>query len=194
MPGSTNAADFYFTASGSAVEANAVNYTISSLTPELLQVTPTTLSFANQVVGTVSTTQSVTVTNNSAASVAVTSVAAAGDFAAQNNCGAAVAPNASCTIGITFGPTAVGARTGGLTITADSVYNIAISGTGAIAVKLTPSASTVTVGVPVTLNWTSTAGTACVASGGANGDGWGGQVAASAVPASALSRVGPAAA
>jgi hypothetical protein len=179
VPLSTNAADFYFTASGSAPEDNAVNYTISSLTPELLQVTPATLSFANQLVGTMSQTQSVTVTNNSTASVAVTSVTASGDFAAQNNCGTSVAPAASCTVGVTFGPTAVGTRTGGLTITADSVYEIGLSGTGTIAVKLTPSVSTVTVGVPVTLNWTSTTGAACVASGGANGDGWNGQVAAS---------------
>jgi hypothetical protein len=73
----------------------------------------------------------------------------------------------------------VGTRNGGLTIAADSVYDITLSGTGTIAVQLIASTSTVTVGVPVTLNWTSTAGTACVASGGATGDGWNGQVAAS---------------
>lgn len=137
------------------------------------------LSFGNQVVGTVSPSQTVTVTSTGTGPAAI-AVAASGDFVPTNNCPASLAPGANCTVGVTFNPTAVDARTGSLTVTAGAVYPIALSGTGTISVSLVSSASTVTAGVPVTLTWTSsTTGAACTASGGSTGDSWKGTLAAS---------------
>ena len=150
------------------------------LTPLTLIFSPTALAFGGQLIGTVSPKQSVSIKNNAAAPIPIGSVIASGDFVSANNCGASLAPGASCTIDITFAPTAVDARTGTLTVSADFVYVVALTGTGTIGVAVVAGASTVTVGVPVTLTWTSTTGgAACMASGGATGDGWTGQLVAS---------------
>jgi probable HAF family extracellular repeat protein len=150
------------------------------LTPQTLSVTPAPLSFGNQAVGTTSASQLVTVKNNATTTIAITSVTATGDFKASNNCGVSLTPGASCTIGVTFSPTQVDTRSGTVVITADVIYSVPLSGTGTILVNLTSSVPTVTVGLPVTLTWTSVtqAGAFCNASGGASGDGWSGQLAA----------------
>jgi hypothetical protein len=136
------------------------------------------ISFGNQVVGTASASQSVKVTSTGTGPAAIAS-STTGDFAATSDCPASLVPGASCTIGLTFNPTAVDARTGALTVTAGAVYTVALSGTGTIAVSLASSASTVTVGVPITLTWTSASGATCTASGGGSGDGWSGNLPAS---------------
>ncbi len=61
----------------------------------------------------------------------------AGDFAiASNTCGASLAGSASCTVSITFKPTATGSRTATLTFTdaaGNSPQTVALSGTGSAA-------------------------------------------------------------
>jgi probable HAF family extracellular repeat protein len=149
------------------------------LTPQTLIFSPTTLTFV-QIVGTTSASQSVTITNQATAAASITSVTVSGDFfIATNNCAAQLAPSASCTLAVTFAPLAVDARTGTLTVTAGGDYLVSLYGIGAIGASLMSSAPTVTVGVPVTLTWASTTGAICTASGGASGDGWIGQLAAS---------------
>jgi hypothetical protein len=143
----------------------------------LVLVPSAILSFGNQVVGTVSPSQTVTITSTGTGAASI-SVVASGDFVATNNCPASLSPGSNCTIGITFNPTAVDARTGSLTVTAGAVYAIALSGTGTIGVSVTPSALTVTAGVPVTLTWSSTAGSVCTASSTGTADGWNGKLAA----------------
>src|SRR5690242_21141606 len=57
-------------------------------------------------------------------------IAATGDFGQSGNCPASLAANASCSIFVTFTPTAQGARTGSLTLTddaADSPQSVARS-------------------------------------------------------------------
>ena len=74
----------------------------------------------------------------------VTSIAVAGDFGQTNNCGGKVNPAASCTLNVTFKPTATGTRSGALTITDDaagSPHNVSLTGTsfnGGPVVSLTP--------------------------------------------------------
>ncbi len=79
-----------------------------------VKVTPTTLPFAAQTVGTTSAAQ--TVTFKSVATVAMPlTVSIQGtnfkDFAITNNCPNPVPANSSCTVLVTFTPTATGART-----------------------------------------------------------------------------------
>ena len=105
---------------------------------------PTTpLTFANQVVGTTSTAQPITLTNNGAAPLGSLSIGTTGDFAETNDCGTSLAVSASCTINVTFTPTTIGSRPGSVSVTDDaagSPQSIGLSGTGiAPQVQLLPS-------------------------------------------------------
>jgi hypothetical protein len=88
-----------------------------------LVATPGSLAFAGQTVNTTSAAQSVQVSNSGTAAAAVSSIAATGDFAQTNTCGSSIAAGASCTIAVTFKPTATGARTGSLTVTSSATSN-----------------------------------------------------------------------
>jgi len=113
-------------------------------------VLPSTLAFGNQSVGSPSAPQSVTVTDTGANPIAVSSITTSADFSETDDCGtasqaatrkrspwaqrpASVAGTESCTINVTFTPTAAGTRSGTLTINDDAQGNphtVALSGTG----------------------------------------------------------------
>ncbi len=87
----------------------------NSLAP--VSVSPASLTFASGALGTTSAAQTVTLTNHLNTSLPVSPAAATRDFAvASNTCGSSVGPGGSCTVGVTFTPTVVGARTGALTL------------------------------------------------------------------------------
>jgi Abnormal spindle-like microcephaly-assoc'd, ASPM-SPD-2-Hydin/Beta-propeller repeat len=102
-------------------------------------VTPATLTFASQTVGTTSASKTITVKNNNTIeplpniSISLTG-SDTGDFNPTNNCTSSLAPSSSCTITVTFEPTATGSRTAKLTIsdingTTDQQI-VSLSGTG----------------------------------------------------------------
>ncbi len=108
---------------------------------------PVSLSFGNQNVGTTSASQAVSLTNSQSSAVTGVSVSItgtnAGDFAETNNCGTSVAANSSCTINVTFSPTAAGARSATLTVTDSAgTQTASLSGTGVGSVTLTPGSLT----------------------------------------------------
>jgi hypothetical protein len=79
-----------------------------------IQLTPTGVNFGNQGVGTKSLTKKITVSNKGSVAVSITSITITGtnasDFAESNNCGTSVASGATCSIGVTFTPSATGGR------------------------------------------------------------------------------------
>jgi hypothetical protein len=96
-------------------------------------LTSTSLSFGNQAVGTTSGTLSTSIVNTANTPVTISSIVANGDFAQTNNCGTSVAVGSSCTINVTFHPTAAGARTGSVTVNSNTRVPIppaTLSGTG----------------------------------------------------------------
>lgn len=98
-------------------------------------VSPNTLTFSAQPVGTTGAAMSVTLSNTGATdALGITSIAVTGDFHLKSStCGSSLAPGNSCTIGITFKPTQTGTRTGTLTIkdfNVNSPHTVALSGTG----------------------------------------------------------------
>jgi hypothetical protein len=103
------------------------------------------LSFTNQSVGSSSAAQTVTVTNTGANPMTVSGATASGDFAETTNC-SSVVPTKSCTINVTFTPTASGIRVGTLTISDDAQGNphaVTLSGTGiASAASFSPTSLT----------------------------------------------------
>jgi Abnormal spindle-like microcephaly-assoc'd, ASPM-SPD-2-Hydin len=96
-----------------------------------LTIAPQSISFGNQAVGTTSTAQAVTVTNpGPVLPSGITRVQTSGDFSESNNCGTSLPVNTSCTVNVTFTPTASGSRTGSLTLTdgaTDSPQTITLS-------------------------------------------------------------------
>jgi hypothetical protein len=104
-----------------------------------LSVSPSSLTFPSQALSTTSSAQTVTVNNTGSTAVSLSSIAASGDFAQTTTCGTSIAAGASCTVSVTFTPTAAGTRTGSLTITsnaANSPSTVSLAGTGAGSVNL----------------------------------------------------------
>ncbi|MEO9237082.1 MAG: choice-of-anchor D domain-containing protein, partial [Jatrophihabitantaceae bacterium] len=101
-----------------------------------LTASPTAVSFGSTTVGSTSAAQSVTVHNGGTVAASVSAVTASGDFAQTNTCGASIAAGASCTVSVTFRPTAAGSRSGSVSVTsnaANSPSTVALSGTGAVS-------------------------------------------------------------
>ena len=97
-------------------------------------LTPSSLTFAPQSVGTTSAAQAVTLTNASSLGVFLTQITASGDFKQSNNCGGSLSATATCQVSITFMPAAGGARTGALTVAAGAgsplTQTLTLTGTG----------------------------------------------------------------
>jgi uncharacterized repeat protein (TIGR01451 family) len=102
-------------------------------TGPVVTLSPSSLTFGAQIVGTTSAPQMVTLTNSGTATLNISSIAVAGDFAQTNTCTASLTPAATCTISVTFTPTLAGTRVGTVTITDDSATSpevIQLSGQG----------------------------------------------------------------
>jgi uncharacterized repeat protein (TIGR01451 family) len=103
--------------------------------------TPSSLTFPSQPVGTTSQSMTVTVSNTGpgrplAISGVALSGANAGDFAINSDActGTSLAVNGTCTVGVSFGPTAIGTRSASLVLAdnaLDSPQSLALTGTGA---------------------------------------------------------------
>jgi hypothetical protein len=101
--------------------------------PPQLGVLPTSLNFGSVVLGQ-NSALSVQVTNPGAVPVTFNGITATGDYTPSGNCptpGNSLAPATSCTIQVTFAPTAVGTRTGALSIaTSASTLPLTVTLTG----------------------------------------------------------------
>ncbi|PYU92635.1 MAG: hypothetical protein DMG25_11625 [Acidobacteria bacterium] len=123
----------------------------SSTTGPAVSLSPTSLAFGNQTVGTTSAVKYATLTNTGHATLTFSgSFAISGDFhfTGLGTCGSSVAAGASCLVNVKFTPTATGIRTGTVTLN-DNAPNtpqrISLSGSGVStsttgpAVSLSPS-------------------------------------------------------
>ena len=117
------------------------------LTPPSVSLSPATLSFAPQPVGTTSAAQTITLTNRGNAALAISGINVTGPFSQTSNCPSSLAGGAACTISIAFTPTASGTQSGTLNITdnaSGSPQTAGLSGTGAdFSVSANPTAATV---------------------------------------------------
>jgi len=125
-------------------------------------LSPSSLAFAPQKVGTSSATQTVTVTNLGSEPLSISGISASAGFAETDNCSTPLSPSGNCSISVTFTPTAVGEQNGTLTITDNdngvngSQQTVALSGTGLTPAAATLSATSESFGNQV-INTTSTA-------------------------------------
>lgn len=160
--------------------AQTVNLTGTGIAPAA-QVSPGSLTFSSQNVGTTSASQPVALSNTGSAALTLAGIVASANFGETNNCGGSVAAGGSCRINVTFTPAATGMLAGALTITDNatgSPQTVTLSGTGTGAVvglsaptltftqlaTTTSAAQTVT----VTNTGTSNLNVATAAIGGAN--------------------------
>jgi len=131
---------------------NTVSLTGTGTAPgPVLNAAPGSLSFAGTDVGSSSAAQAVTVTNSGTSAASVSGVSVTGDFSQTNNC-SSVATGSSCTVNVTFKPTASGTRTGTLTGTSNannSPATVSLTGSGigattnlALGATMTASGST----------------------------------------------------
>jgi hypothetical protein len=111
-------------------------------------LSPSSLSFGNEPVLTVSSPQTVTLNNTGSVALSITSIALSGadpaDFIENNTCGSSVAAGGTCTVAISFTPSASGARTTSLSVADNaggSPQSVALSGTGTHDVTLAWTAS-----------------------------------------------------
>jgi len=103
------------------------------LNEPVIGITPASLTFAAQKVGTTSAAQVITLDNPGSTPLKVSSITISGPFSEIKNCPATLAAGKSCTIDVSFTPTASGAQTGVLSIkdsALTSVQKITLTGTG----------------------------------------------------------------
>ncbi|MBI1984468.1 MAG: choice-of-anchor D domain-containing protein, partial [Acidobacteria bacterium] len=108
------------------------------------------LSFGSVPVGATSQPQTVTLTNTGTATLNVASIAISSEFSETDSCGAIVATGVSCTISVTFTPTAGGTRSGTLTITDDAAGSprvVSLTGDGSgFTLSATPASAVIAAG------------------------------------------------
>jgi hypothetical protein len=123
-----------------------------------IAISPATLSFTVQSVGTTSTAQTITVTSIGDSPLTITpgtGVVISGEFAETDNCkGATLAVGETCTIDVTFSPTTPGPKSGTTTITDNALgspHSVPLSGgisgmAGDFSISADPTANAVVAG------------------------------------------------
>jgi hypothetical protein len=108
-------------------------FTTASGSGSALTASPSSVAFSSTLTGSASPAQTVTVSNPNSSAVSVSQLAVTGPFGQTSTCGASIPANGSCTVSVTFDPTAAGSASGSLTVTsgaAGSPLTVALSGTG----------------------------------------------------------------
>ena len=139
-----------------------------------LTLSTTSLTFSAQNTGTTSASQGFSITNTGTTALTFTSIAITGTNASEfnissNNCGSSLAVGNSCSVSVTFSPTASGTQTAAVTITDNttgSPQSVSLTGTGqtpATSVSVSPTTLTFN---PQNLNSTSPSQTITISNTG----------------------------
>jgi hypothetical protein len=116
--------------------------------PKLPGITldPPSLVFPPQLIdptGTVNNSQTVTITSSGSGTLSISDITASGQFNQSNNCPTSMTAHTSCTMQVTFGPNAVGAVNGAVTITSNALNRriavVGLSGTGLPPISFRPA-------------------------------------------------------
>lgn len=117
-----------------------------------LSLSTLSLLFGNQLVGTTSASQAVTLTNVGTTTITISNIAWSPNFSDSNNCNGSLAPGRSCRINVRFVPTTTGVLTGTLTITDSdptSPQVVTLTGTGIAPINYVQPTSLAFGGVPI---------------------------------------------
>jgi hypothetical protein len=134
---------------GTTGSAQAVALTGTGIAVTTLSVTPASVAFGNEPLEISSAGKNVVVKNTGTGQLNVSQIAITGadpsDFAETNTCSSSIAPGKSCTVTVTFTPSATGARSASLQLTDDaqgSPQTVALTGTGVAQAVLSPTSLT----------------------------------------------------
>ena len=130
----------------------ALNVPLSGTGINAITTSPSSLSFAQQKVGTTSVSKQITLTNHENIPAPLATLIT-GNFAGTDACGGVVPALSTCVVSVTFTPTALGALTGAITfadqVTPGGRVTVSLSGTGTSAdppaslTSVSPGAGTV---------------------------------------------------
>ncbi|KWU17755.1 beta strand repeat-containing protein [Burkholderia cenocepacia] len=96
-----------------------------------LQISPGSIAFADQKIGTTSASQTVSLANTGNTDVTLEAPVVAGPFAATTNCGSVLAAASSCTYSVTYTASSMGAETGALQVPSSAgPQSVVLSGYG----------------------------------------------------------------
>jgi hypothetical protein len=153
VTGTTDSLDFPTVNSLQSTNHGWQNAFVTKISPDNLpavSLIPSTLPFPKQAVETTSSAQTVTLANVGSAALTISSIVASGDFTQTNTCDTGIAGGTSCTVSVTFTPTASGNRTGTLSINDDaagSPQTVALTGTGEVFTLAAASGSSTSAAV-----------------------------------------------
>ncbi len=114
--------------------ANSPQTVALSGTATAMSVSPPSLTFATQLVGTSSAPRTTTVSNMGTVTANITNISVTGQYSQTNTCSTPLTPGASCTISAIFQPVSAGALKGSLSIADDQggLQTVALSGTATV--------------------------------------------------------------
>jgi Abnormal spindle-like microcephaly-assoc'd, ASPM-SPD-2-Hydin len=134
---STEEGDRLLSESAALIETFVETPTTAATSAPNASLSPTSLTFSSQAIGTVSAAKIVTLKNTGTTRLTITSIAIAGanslNFIQTHTCLTSLAAGASCTISVKFKPNATGTRRAALNIydnATGSPQRVALSGTG----------------------------------------------------------------
>jgi hypothetical protein len=117
--------------------------------PQTVSLSPVSLNFGYQTPNTRSASQPVTLLNNLPNNLVITSVSTTGPFTETNNCGGKLSAwGQTCTINVTFSPTANGTASGTLSVTdtnSNTRQTVALTGIGGVPPGFSLSATSASV-------------------------------------------------
>lgn len=110
------------------------------LASSTVTLSPTKLTFSQQVINTTSPAQNVTMTNTGTSTLTITSITASSPkFIVTNTCGSSLNAGANCTISVSFSPTGTGTFTATVTVTdsaSGSPQTVSLTGTAIRGIDL----------------------------------------------------------
>lgn len=122
------------------------NFIVSPVVLPNIAVSPSTLTFGLQAVGTVSASQTVSVQNTGNGPLNLGTISISGPFTKTSDCGASLVPGASCRIWVYFAPGIAGFQSGTLLIPNNSPNNpaaaVSLTGNGFVpapGISVTPT-------------------------------------------------------
>ena len=137
LSGLNSATTYYFVECalypGGNLRSGVSSFTTAAVPITTVSLSPSSLIFSNQTLGTSSSAQTVTLTNTGNTLVSISLISISGDFSQTNSCGSVQGVGASCQISVTFTPIASGSRSGTLLVSdnaANSPQTVSLSGTG----------------------------------------------------------------
>ena len=107
----------------------------------LVYFTPSVIAFPSQAIGTTSAPTSVTLINNQTVEMNISGIAVPAPFSQTNTCGTSLGVGQSCTVSVSFGPTAVQYYAANVTVTDDAPNSpqvLPVNGNGIVGLTYMP--------------------------------------------------------